>query len=71
MGVKRDHIIPHAATGRILENVGAKRVSDEARAEFARVLEEIAEKIAIHAVQMAKHAGRKTVKEEDIRIAAK
>ena len=63
--------IPLATAERILKEAGAKRVSKEAAAEFALVLEKIAGNIASDAAKFAEHAGRKTIKSEDIEIAAK
>jgi histone H3/H4 len=48
--------LPIAPVGRILKNAGAQRISDE---------------IAQKAVNFARHAGRKTVKAEDIKLAIK
>lgn len=56
---------------RILKKAGAERVSDESANELRRILEEIGTSIAKSAVDMSVHAGRKTVKSEDIRLAAK
>ena len=60
-----------AAMYRVLKKSGAERVSDEAADEFRKVLEEIGFRIAKQAVDLSLHAGRKTVKPEDIRFAAK
>ena len=56
---------------RILKKSGAQRVSDESASELRRVIEEIAEAIAKNAVDVANHAGRKTVKADDIKLASK
>ena len=56
---------------RICEKAGAQRVSEAAAKELAKALEEIGIKIAKEALDYAMHAGRKTVKAEDIEIAAK
>ena len=50
---------------------GAQRVSDESANELRRAIEEIAEAIAKNAVDMSNHAGRKTVKAEDVKLASK
>jgi len=60
-----------AAMHRILKKSGAQRVSDESAVELRRVIEEIAEAIAKNAVEMSSHAGRKTVKAEDVKLASK
>jgi len=56
---------------RICKKAGAERVSEAAAEELAKVLEDIGIKIAREAIDYAMHAGRKTVKEEDIEIAAR
>ncbi|MBS7639723.1 MAG: NFYB/HAP3 family transcription factor subunit [Candidatus Bathyarchaeia archaeon] len=60
-----------AAMHRICKKAGAERVSESAAIQMAKVLEEIGIKIGREAVDFAMHAGRKTVKAEDIEIAAK
>ncbi|MGN6708792.1 MAG: histone family protein [Candidatus Nitrosocosmicus sp.] len=60
-----------ASTYRIIKKFGAERVSDEAANELRKILESIGENIAKQAVDLAFHAGRKTVKSEDIILAAK
>ena len=60
-----------SAMYRILKKSGAERVSDESAIELRRVIEEIAETIAKNATDMSKHAGRKTIKAEDVKIASK
>lgn len=63
--------LPAAPFERLLKRAGAKRVSKGAMEEFARVMEEKLLEIAEEAVVLAKHAGRKTVMEEDVRMARK
>jgi histone H3/H4 len=64
-------LIPLAAMEKILKLAGADRVSDKSKAALKEVLEDAAEKIALDAVKFAQHAGRKTVKAGDIKLAAK
>ncbi|MDO5825161.1 MAG: histone [Methanosphaera sp. rholeuAM130] len=61
--------LPKAPVKRIIESAGAARVSDEATVALADVLEEYAVEIAERAIKLAKHAGRKTIKAEDIELA--
>ncbi|MCF7865870.1 histone family protein [Candidatus Woesearchaeota archaeon] len=63
--------IPLAAMERLLKNVGAQRVSEEAKAALKQALEDYATKIGEGATKYAAHAGRKTVKADDIKLATK
>ena len=60
--------LPLAPFERILKDAGAKRVSKSAMKEFAIAIEGLADDIALDAVKFAKHAGRKTVTSDDIRL---
>jgi histone H3/H4 len=55
---------------RIIRQTGA-RASDEAARELARSVEEMAKEIAELSKALAGHAGRQTVKAEDVRLAVK
>ena len=63
--------IPLAAMEKILKKSGADRVAEEAKKTLRDIMEDIAEEIASQANKLATHAGRKTVKSEDIRLASK
>lgn len=63
--------LPIAPIERIAKKNGAERISEDATKELAVILEEYGSKIATEAVKLAKHAGRKTVTAEDIRLAAR
>ena len=67
--VKKD--LQLAPMHRLIKKSGAERVSDDAAKELRIMLEDIGLKIAKDALDFTKHAHRKTVKAEDIRIAAK
>ena len=56
---------------RIMKKSGAERVSDDAADELRKVVEDVAERIAKNAVDLSIHAGRKTIKPEDVRLASK
>lgn len=60
-----------SAMYRILKKAGATRVSDESADELRRILEEIATSIAKNAVDLSSHAGRKTIKADDVKLASK
>jgi histone H3/H4 len=68
---RKTSIIPKAPAARILMNAGAKRVSADAAAVFSEVIYDTAFKIAEQAARVAKHSGRKTILEEDVKLAAK
>ena len=54
---------------RIIKRAGAERVSEDASLALRDALEEIGVRIAREALDFTRHAGRKTVKAEDIQIA--
>ncbi len=56
---------------RIIKKAKADRVSESGAKALAVALEEIGIKIAREAIEYAMHAGRKTVKAEDIEIATR
>ena len=64
-------LLPLAAMERILRQNGADRVSDKAKVALKNTMEDIADQIATKAVNLAKHAGRVTVKASDVKLAAK
>ncbi len=63
--------LPIAAVDRIIRKAGAQRVSESAAEELAEILEEKGLEIGSEAAELAGHANRKTVRDEDIRLAAR
>lgn len=63
--------ISNATVDRLMRKAGARRVSEGATKAMAEVVEEKALAIAAEAVKLAEHAGRKTVRDVDIRLAAR
>ncbi len=62
-------IIPLAAMEKLLKKAGAPRVSEDAKSAMKEVLEDYGERLGQKAIRIANHAGRKTVKEVDIKLA--
>lgn len=60
----------HAQVERLIRQVGAPRVSVDAIVQLNMILSDYGKKIATDAIEIAYHSGRKTVKEEDIILAA-
>lgn len=54
---------------KIIRDAGAERVGEDASRELARSLEAIGLEISRKAILMAEHAGRRTVNEDDIKLA--
>ena len=63
--------IPKAPIARIIKEAGAERVSEDAKAELAAYVEEVARDVAIEANKVAKIAKRKTFEADDIKLAIK
>ena len=66
-----EKFLPLAAMEKLLKQGGAERVSDKAKVALKNALEDIANEIAAKSIKLAVHAGRKTVKAEDIKLAVK
>ena len=60
--------LPLAAMEKLLRAAGAKRVSEQAKQELQKILSDEINKITKKAALFSEHAGRKTIKKEDISI---
>ncbi len=63
--------LPLAAMERLLRDFTGLRISEGAKAALKMEMERVAEDIAEKAARVAQHAGRKTIKDEDIRLVVK
>ena len=66
---RKRSIIAAAPMAEILRQAGGERVSEAAAKALASVVKNFTFEVAKDAVKFAKHAGRKTVKREDIELA--
>jgi DNA-binding protein len=62
--------LSQAAVERIIRKAGAERVSADATETLSLLMEEYGAFIAREAKKMSDHAGRKTIRGADIRMAA-
>ena len=60
-----------SAMQRLIKRAGAERVGEDAVEELSKLLENVGLRVSAKAVELAAHAGRKTVKASDVQIAAK
>ena len=63
--------IPKAAIAKIMQNAGAKRISDDAVSTLVDYLTDYAIELSERALKIAKHSGRKTIQDGDIKVALK
>jgi histone H3/H4 len=63
--------LPIAAVVRIAKKSGAERVGNEAAVALVSKAEDYIANLTKEANKFAMHAGRKTIKEEDVEMAAK
>ncbi len=63
-------IFANARVEKLVRDTGAERVSAEAIETMNEIITEFGKKLAKYAVEIARHSGRKTVKESDIKLAS-
>ena len=59
-----------ARVEKLIRDAGARRVSADAIDKLNEILTEYGTTIAKYAVEIARHSGRKTIKDTDIKLAA-
>jgi len=63
-------MLPLAAIERIARKAGIERISAKAIKELEKSIEEIGLELALEAAQAARHAKRKTIFKDDIKLVA-
>ncbi len=63
-------MLPLADIERVIRKAGVKRVSAAAVRELEKTVSELAIELAADSAEMARHAGRKTIKKDDVLIAS-
>jgi len=64
-------MLPVSPFERISKKAGVKRISKDAVEELRDIIEEIGIEMAEKATKISRHAGRRTVKREDIQFITK
>jgi histone H3/H4 len=68
--MSKNKIIPSAAVERLARKAGVERVSGDAIEALNDILEDYAEAVSVRAVKYANYAKRRTIKREDVELAA-
>lgn len=63
--------LPKAPVARLMKRTGASRISGDAIYKMSEAMEDYGLELATKAKDYAHHAGRKTIKAEDIKLALK
>ena len=63
--------IPKAPVARLMKRTGATRISNDAIDVMNEAIEDYSLKLAFKAKDYAQHAGRKTIKADDVKLALK
>jgi len=62
--------IPMAAIERVAKKAGVVRISGKAVKEIQRVLDSVSLELSVEAATAARHAKRKTIMKDDVKIAS-
>ncbi|MFH1228829.1 MAG: histone [Candidatus Aenigmatarchaeota archaeon] len=63
-------MLPLAAIERIARKAGVERMSADAVKEIAKTIEELGVQLSLEAAQAARHAKRRTILRDDIKLVA-
>lgn len=63
--------IPKAPVTRIVKSAGAERISKDAEEKIVEAVEAYTAKLAEAVIDVAKHAGRKTIQPDDVDVVLK
>jgi len=63
-------MLPLAAIERIARKAGVERISADAIKEIAEAVDDLGAELALEAAQAARHAKRKTILRDDIKLIA-
>jgi histone H3/H4 len=63
-------MLPLATIERIARKAGIERISADAIEELTKTIEDLGSDLALEAAQAARHAKRKTILREDIKLVA-
>ena len=63
-------MLPLATIEKIARKAGVERISAEAIKDLAKTIEDLGYELALEAAQAARHAKRKTILKEDIKLVA-
>lgn len=64
-----DRMIPLAAMEALMKKAGATRISENSKKALKQILEEHGIKLTANALELAKHAKRKTIRAKDLELA--
>ena len=64
------HMLPLAAVERIARKAGVERISSEAVKELEKTITDLGIELAREAAEAARHAKRKTILRQDVRLIA-
>jgi len=64
-------LLPIASLEALMKKAGAPRVSEDAKKALKEILEQKGTELTKRALELASHAGRKTIRGKDINLAAK